>query len=161
VSSNRAPIFFDTSVLLAGLIDFGERSAAPIALLDRVAAGKLARPATAWHCCLEVFSVATRLPEEYRLSPADARRLLVEEILARFDVFDLPPDRRAPLFEEAELTGAAGGRIYDAEIGAVARAAGAGTIVTGNRRHFAHLAQQGIRVLTSEELLGGLTTPRG
>lgn len=149
-------LFFDTSVLLAGLIDFGESSVAPIALLDRLARGEIASPLTAWHCCLELFSVATRLPEEYRLTPSDAHRLVAEEILARFAVFDLPPERRAPLFAEAVTDGVAGGRIYDVEIGAVAVAAGARILVTGNRRHFVPLLRRGFRVLTAEELLAEL-----
>ena len=150
------PVFFDTSVLLAGVIDFGESSLAPIALLDRLAAGKIERPTTAWHCCLELFSVATRLPGEYRLTPGDARRLLAEEILARFDVRDLPATARAELFAEAESESLVGGRIYDAEIGAVALAAGARVLVTGNRRHFAPLLRHGLRVLSAGELLAEL-----
>jgi hypothetical protein len=155
--AESAPVFFDTSVLLAGLIDFGDSSVAPIALLDRVARREVAAPQTAWHCCLELFSVATRLPEEFRLTAPDARRLLEEEILARFSVFDLPPEGRASLFAEAVTDGVAGGRIYDAEIGAVAVAAGARILVTGNRRHFVPLLRRGLRVLTAEELLAELT----
>jgi predicted nucleic acid-binding protein len=151
----------DTSVLLAGLIDFGDSSMAPIALLDRLAAGGITRPTTAWHCCLELFSVATRLPEEYRLTPADARRLLAEEILERFEVRDLPAERRAPLFAEAESDSLVGGRIYDAEVGAVALAAGATVLVTGNRRHFAPLLRHGLRVLSASELLDDLPASQG
>lgn len=159
-SSVNAQLFFDTSVLLAGLIDFGASSVAPIALLDRIAEGKIARPATAWHCCLELYSVATRLPEEYRLAPQDARRLLEEEILARLEVSDLPTKARASLFAEAEADGVAGGRIYDLEIGTVALATGARTLVTGNRRHFAPFLRRGLRVLTAEELIAELRAAR-
>ncbi len=152
-SAGAARVFFDSSVLLAGLIDFGESSVAPIALLDRVARRELGAPLTAWHCCLELFSVATRLPEEYRLTAPDTRRLLEEVIFAHFSVHDLPPERRAALFDEAVTDGVSGGRIYDAEIGAVAVAAGAQTLVTGNRRHFVPLLRRGLRVLTAQELL--------
>jgi len=44
--------------------------------MHAVAAGRVEKPATAWHCCLEFFSVATRLPPEYRVTPADAVTLL-------------------------------------------------------------------------------------
>lgn len=155
-SAENGTVFFDTSVLLAGLIDFGESSVAPIALLDRVARGEIERPQTAWHCCLELFSVATRLPEEFRLTPSDARRLVGEEILARFRVYDLPQEGRAALFADAATDAIAGGRIYDAEIGAVAVSAGARRLVTGNRRHFVSLLRRGMRVLTAEELLAEL-----
>src|SRR5262245_3630362 len=65
-------VFLDTSVLLAGLIDLGPQSVAPHLLLHAVAERTVTPAATAWHCCLEFFSVATRLPAEFRLAPADA-----------------------------------------------------------------------------------------
>ena len=59
--------FLDTSVLLAGLVDFGPQSAPAQEVLHAVAEGKAGRAGTAWHCCLEFFSVATRLPAKFRL----------------------------------------------------------------------------------------------
>ena len=85
-----APVFFDTTVLLAGMIDMGDVSVAPQAVLTAIAAGRVKRPLTAWHCCLEFYSVATRLPPEFRLRPADAVHLLEEEVLGRFEVVDQP-----------------------------------------------------------------------
>ncbi len=45
---------------------------------------------TAWHCCLEFFSVATRLPPEYRLAPREALQLLDSEVFERLAIEDLP-----------------------------------------------------------------------
>ena len=83
--------FFDTSVLLAGLVDFGPQSAPAQAVLHAIAEKQVANPGTAWHCCLEFFSVATRLPAEFRVTPQDAAMLLQEEIFSRIAVHDLPP----------------------------------------------------------------------
>lgn len=152
VTSSSDAVFFDTSVLLAALIDFGEASADPIAVYDAMIAGEISRPVTAWHCCLELYSVATRLPEEFRLKPGDARRILTEEILDRFDVRDLPATKRKTLFDRADREAIAGGRIYDAEIAAVAVAARVSVLVTENRRHFLGLDGSGVRVLSSREL---------
>lgn len=152
MTSESEAVFFDTSVMLAALIDFGEASIDPIAVYEAMIAGEISRPVTAWHCCLELFSVATRLPEEFRLTAADARRLLIEEILDRFDVRDLPATIRRDLFDRAEREGIAGGRIYDAEIAAVAVAAGVSVLVTENRRHFVGLDASGVRVLSSRAL---------
>jgi predicted nucleic acid-binding protein len=69
-------VFFDTSVLLAGLIDFGPRSAPAQSILHAVAEKKIPGAVTGWHCCLEFYSVSTRLPPEFRLDPADAARRL-------------------------------------------------------------------------------------
>jgi hypothetical protein len=40
-------------------------------ILHVIAEKQVSQPATAWHCCLEFFSVATRLPPEYRLQVED------------------------------------------------------------------------------------------
>lgn len=154
VGLNR--VFVDTSVLLAGTMDLGDSSVAPFGVMDAVAAGAIEHPLTAWHCCLELYSVATRLPEEYRLQPADARRILDEEVLARFTVCDLPATARADLLAAAAAGGIAGGRIYDAHIAEAAHHAGATIVVTENRRHFTLLLRHGIRVLSAAELAAEL-----
>jgi hypothetical protein len=109
----------------------------------------------AWHCCLEFYSVATRLPAEFRLAPADAVRLVEEEIFARMTVHDLPADRlRLLRAAAADLT--TGGGLYDAHIADVARACGASAIVTDNRRHFVAALRHGIRVETPAEFVRAL-----
>ena len=93
--------------------------------------------------------MATRLPEEFRLVPADAFRLLAAEILGRFEVAQLSRDRRLGLLRDAVEDRVAGGRIYDAHIAEVARECGAKVVVTDNARHFSGLARHGVRVATS------------
>jgi len=149
-------VFFDTSVLLAGMIDFGRGSQHALLVMDAVADGRIERPATAWHCCLELYSVTTRLPEEYRLDPAIALRLLREEVFARFSVHGLPEERQEEFLVSAAGEGTTGGRIYDAHIAEIARLAGARLVITENRRHFAALPRHGIRVLASAELASEL-----
>jgi predicted nucleic acid-binding protein len=149
-------VFLDTSVLLAGLVDFGPQSAPAQSLLHAVAEQRVTAPATAWHCCLEFFSVATRLPPEFRLSAADAVTLLQAEVFARIAVHELPAGDRAPLLQAAAHDRVAGGRIYDAHIAEVARAAGANVVVTDNRRHFLSALRHGLRVETPAEFLAGL-----
>lgn len=146
-------VFLDTSVLLAGLVDFGPQSAPSQSILHAVAEKSLTGAGTAWHCCLEFFSVATRLPPEFRVSPADATRLLDEEVFGRMSVHDLPAGARLTMLKAAALDGVAGGRIYDAHIAEVARAAEVPVIVTDNRRHFVASLRHGIRVETPEEFL--------
>jgi predicted nucleic acid-binding protein len=152
--------FLDTSVLLAGLVDFGPLSAPAQRIMHALAARTLASAATAWHCCLEFYSVSTRLPAEYRLTPADAVRLLDEEVIGRLAVHELPAADRARLLHDAVQDGLAGGRIYDAHIAEVARAAGASVIVTDNRRHFLSALRHGIRVETPAEFVVSLKPRR-
>jgi predicted nucleic acid-binding protein len=153
-------VFFDTTVLLAGLIDMGPTSVAAQALLDAVAGGKLKRPLTGWHCCLEFYSVATRLPAELRLAAGDAVRLLEEEVAARFNIVDLPAHERTRLLRDAANDGVTGGRVYDLHIAETARAHGVRVVVTDNRRHFASLLRYGIRVVPSAEFAAELTRSR-
>jgi predicted nucleic acid-binding protein len=146
-------VFFDTTVLLAGLIDMGEVSVAAQAALTAVAEARVRHPLTAWHCCLEFYSVATRLPAELRLRPSDAAELLREEVLARFKVLDLPARDRRTFLRDAAQDAVAGGRVYDLHIAEVARASGAGVVVTDNRRHFSSLLRYDIRVLGTAEFV--------
>ena len=152
--------FLDTSVLVAGLIDFGPQSAPAQALLHEVAEKRVSAAGTAWHCCLEFFSVSTRLPPEFRLSGADAARLVEEEIVGRMSVHDLPSTERLPTLRLAAQDGLVGGRIYDTHIAEVARSAGAAAIVTDNRRHFLAALKHGIPVETPSEFLARLKSQR-
>jgi predicted nucleic acid-binding protein len=154
-------IFLDTSVLLAGLVDFGPQSAPAQSILHAVAEKRLPSPGTAWHCCLEFYSVATRLSPEFRLTPEDANELLRQEVFARLVVHDLPSAEQAGFFDGAARERIAGGRIYDAHIAEVARIAGAGVIVTDNRRHFVSSLRHGIKVETPAEFLASIKTKRG
>jgi toxin FitB len=149
-------VFLDTSVLLAGLVDFGPQSAPAQSLLHAVAEKQVVGAGTAWHCCLEFFSVSTRLPAEFRLTPADAVQLLEAEIFGRMSVHDLPAAERLAMMKALARDGTAGGRVYDAHIAEVARSAGAAVVVTDNRRHFMAALRHGIRVETPAEFLATL-----
>jgi predicted nucleic acid-binding protein len=149
-------VFFDTSVILAGLIDFGPQSAPAQSLMHAVAEKRVQAPATAWHCCLEFFSVATRLPPEFRIPPVDAVTLLEEEVFARMTVHDLPAADRLAMLRGTARDAIAGGRIYDTHIADVARAAGARVVVTDNRRHFVSALRYDLRVETPGEFLDRL-----
>jgi predicted nucleic acid-binding protein len=148
-------VFLDTSVLLAGLIDFGPQSSPAQTLLHDVAEKRIASVGTAWHCCLEFFSVATRLPPEFRITASDALTLIHEEIFGRMSVHDLPAADRIVLLQAAAQDGITGGRIYDAHITEIARAAGAKVVVTDNRRHFVSALRYDMRVETPTEFLAG------
>jgi predicted nucleic acid-binding protein len=150
-------VFLDTSVLLAGLVDFGPQSAPAQSVMHAVAERRIDAPATAWHCCLEFFSVSTRLPPEFRLSPHDAVVLLQEEVFARMAIHDLPAADRLTLLRAAAGDAIIGGRIYDAHIADVARAAGATVVITDNRKHFLSALRHGLRVETPTEFLAART----
>ena len=152
----EAPAFFDTSVLVSGLVEMEAPPSPAMAILDAIAALTVKRPLTAWHCVLEFYAVATRLPGGLRLDPHLAGQLVRDEILRRFDVCDLPDDERGAFVEVLVRDRVAGGRTYDAHIAEAARLAGARVVVTDNRRHFVPLLRHGIRVLTAAEFAAAL-----
>lgn len=153
-------VFLDTSVLLAGLIDFGPQSAPAQSLMHAVAEKRVTGAGTAWHCCLEFYSVATRLPPEFRVSPADAALLLESEVFARVTVHDLPAAERVGTLRGSARDQITGGRIYDSHIAEIARAAGAAVVVTDNRRHFLSALRYDMRVETPAEFLAALKPRR-
>jgi predicted nucleic acid-binding protein len=152
-----AAVFFDTSVLLGGLIELGAGSRPAQKIMTAVAADHLHRPHTAWHCCLEFYAVSTRLPEELRLSPPDAWRLVEEEILGRFAVHQLPDHRRRPFLRAAADDRLLGGRIYDAHIAEIARLARVSVVVTDNVGHFAGLRRHGVVVMNAAQFAETIT----
>jgi predicted nucleic acid-binding protein len=149
-------VFLDTSVLLAGLVDLGPQSAPAQRIMHGVAERTIPAPGTAWHCCLEFYSVSTRLPAEFRLAPVDACQLLEEEVFSRMAVHDLPSQEQLAMFKVAAADATIGGRIYDVHIAEVARAAGARVVVTDNRRHFLSALRHGLRVETPTEFLSAM-----
>ena len=154
-----APIVFvDTSTLVSAFIEMGERPHPAEALLEAIATQRVGRALTSWHCVLEFYAVATRLPGGLRLGPQLAGQLVGEVILRRFEMCELPSNARGAFVDAVVHERIAGGRIYEAHIAEAARLAGAQLVVTENRRHFVPLMRYGIRVLTAAEFaeeLGG------
>ena len=73
---------------------------------------------------------------------------------------ELPSADRLPLLRAAAHDKTSGGRIYDAHIAEVARAAGATVIVTDNRRHFVSALRYDMRVETPVEFVASLRARR-
>lgn len=117
-------IAVDTSVVVAAFASWHEG--------NRIALGALARkPRLPAHVALETFSVLTRLPSPHR-APPDVVTAFLD---ARFSdpPLTLPAADHRRLLTEVTQAGLVGGAVYDALIGATARAAGA-TLLTRDRR---------------------------
>ena len=81
-------VFFDTSILISAFIEMGETPSPSEAALDAITRQLVRRPLTAWHCVLEFYAVATRLPANVRLDPKLAGGIVRNQILERFEVCD-------------------------------------------------------------------------
>ncbi len=125
-------IFIETSVLVASWQQFHADHEACFAL---VASLSPRDACTSAHCVTEVFSVMTRLPLRYRISPLAGFRL-VEQTRDLIQIADLEPAETVRAIEDFATRGLDGGMIYDALIVACARKMRAATVYTLNKRHF-------------------------
>lgn len=143
-------VFVDTSVLVAATVSADDASP-DRRFLERAASVEELDARTAWHCLLEFYSVVTRLPEEYRVSPTDAQTM-VDDFADVLGVHSLPSARRSTFFLRARDQGIVGGNLYDFHIGEIARSVGAETLITGNVRHFRYL-EPNVAVVTAADWL--------
>jgi predicted nucleic acid-binding protein len=145
-------IFLDTNVFVSGLLEVSADSACR-AILEALETRRLRSCVTAWHCCLEFFSVTTRLPPEYRLSAEDAISLLAEHVFDRVRVEDLPAGEAVPWLKQLGDSEIRGGLVYDAHLARVAQRAGCALLVTSNVADFRQIAPAGIEVLNPRQFI--------
>lgn len=141
-------IFLDTSVLISGVV--ADPHGSPDARKILIRSHSLA---TAWHCCLEFYSVLTRLPDEQRISPADVLVLLDEYVLGRMKILQLPKKAMHGFLRKSVLEEIRGGALYDAHIAEIASVHRAKVVVTENPRDFAVMLQSGIPVMRASEFV--------
>jgi predicted nucleic acid-binding protein len=110
--------------------------------LDRGEAMFLAAPAL-----IEAYSVLTRLPPPYRLSPAEAHHLLQTNFVSEGTVVALDERAYLDLLRRAALDGIAGGRTYDAVIAACAVGANVQALLTFNEQDFSGLTPPGLAIV--------------
>ncbi len=145
-------IFLDTNVFVSGLLDVSADSACR-AILEALEARRLRSCVTAWHCCLEFFSVTTRLPPEYRLSAEDAISLLTEHVFDRVRVEDLPVREAVPWLRQLGGSEVRGGLVYDAHLARIAQRAGCAFLVTSNVADFRQIAPAGLEILHPRQFI--------
>lgn len=125
----------DTNCMVAAVCTWHEHHAAALAEIEaRLNRGE--RLAVAAPVLVETYAVLTRLPPPHRLAPSTAWTLLEANFIADVTIVALSGAAYRRLLRELATAGGAGGRTYDAVIGECARHAGAGALLTFNRRHF-------------------------
>lgn len=145
-------VFLDTNVFVSGLLDVSPDSACR-AILEALESRRLRSCVTAWHCCLEFFSVTTRLPPEYRLSAEDSIALLTEHVFDRVQVEGLPVEDAIPWLKKLGGSEVRGGLVYDAHLAHIAHRAGCVLLVTSNLSHFRQVAPHGIEILSARQFM--------
>ena len=132
-------IFFDTTVLVAA----SERShphyprARPA--LMRVAAGQ-DKGFMGQHSIAEIYAALTRLPVQPRIHPAEAARIVNENLLPHFEVVSLDKEDYLDAMSTMASGGWIGAKIYDALLLRCASRCPAERIYTFNLGDFRQLA---------------------
>ena len=128
-------VLFDTSVLVAAIVEAHPRHSGAASWLKRAKAGEV-EFLTASHSLAELYSVLSTLPARPRISPANAWRLVQENIVASARLIALSPADYSMTLQRASEMGLSGGVIYDALIARAAEKAGAERLLTLNEADF-------------------------
>jgi predicted nucleic acid-binding protein len=128
-------VLFDTSVLVAGLVESHPMHAVAFPWLEKAKGGEI-ELLVSTHTVAEIYAVLTALPLQPRITPSVARLLIDEIIKTSVAQVELSAsDYEGVVSRLAEL-GVPGGSIYDALIAWAAEKSGADQLLTLNERHF-------------------------
>jgi len=136
-------VFFDTTVLVAASEQSHPHYPQARPALVRVAKGK-DKGFLGLHSIAEVFAALTRLPVRPRIHPAEAARIVAENILPHFEVVSVGEEDYVEAINAMASGGWTGAKIYDALLLGCARRCGAERIYTFNLRDFEQLAPAGL-----------------
>jgi predicted nucleic acid-binding protein len=138
--------FFDTSALVPAFLDDHLHHEASLAALKKA---KKAQACCAAPTLAEVYSTLTRMPNPYR-ARAEEALLFLTSLRERFAFIALTSSEYWSAITKAAESGIAGGRIYDALLGACAIKANAEIIYTWDPAGFAQLG---------DDIAGRVRTP--
>ena len=138
-------VYFDTSVLIAALVEQLPHHEAALACLASACRGQEAITST--HTLAEAYAMLTALPLPRRIQPAEARLIVTESVLKKLTVLPLS----ARVYERAMARvadrGLASGVIYDALHLQCAEGASCRRLYTCNLGDFQRLQPQGVTLL--------------
>jgi len=132
-------VLFDTSVLVAAIVEAHPRHEQAAAWLRRARAGEIEFLAAA-HSLAELYSTLSTLPARPRISPAAAWQLVRENVATAARLIALSTTDYTATLERAAETALAGGVIYDALIARAAEIAGADHLLTLNAADFRRIS---------------------
>ena len=128
-------ILFDTSVLVAAIVEPHTMHKRALPWLQRVKTGEVAFFAAS-HTLAELYAVLTTLPLKPKISPLTAWRLVHDNVETAARLISLSPsDYRDTVKQMSEL-GLTGGTIYDALIVKAAKKSKVERLLTFNSNDF-------------------------
>lgn len=139
-------ILFDTSVLVAAIVEPHPMHSRALPWLQRAKAGEFDF-VVASHTLAELYAVLTTLPVKPRISPSTAWRLVHENVEISAKMVSLSPsDYKSTVKHMADL-GLSGGTVYDALVAKAARKSRVERVLTFNPDDFARVWPDGEAIL--------------
>ena len=132
-------VFFDTSVLVAASEQAHPHYGQAWPALRRVTARK-DHGFMSVHSIAEMYAVLTRLPVQPRIHPAEAARIITDNILLHFEMVPVGKKDYTEALRLVGNGGWSGAKIYDALLIGCAARSGAERIYTFNLMDFRQLA---------------------
>lgn len=134
-------VLFDTSILVAAIVEAHSRHEPAVSWLRRARAGEFEFLAAA-HSLAELYSTLSTLPARPRISPAVAWRLVQENVATQAHLIALSPEDYRATIERAVEAALSGGVIYDALIARAAEIGGADRLLTLNAADFRRISPE-------------------
>lgn len=141
-------VLFDTSVLVAALVEAHPGHEIALPWLQRVRTGELEMILSA-HSLAELYAVLSSLPVKPRISPATALMLIEANILKLAKVISLSGSDYRNCLNRMARYGIGGGVVYDALIAAAAAKEKVDCLVTTNKADFLRVWPEGNEIIVS------------
>jgi predicted nucleic acid-binding protein len=132
-------VFFDTNVLVAASEQANPHYAQAWPALLRVTARK-DHGFISVHSIAEMYAALTRLPVQPRIHPAEAGRIIMDNILPHFETVPVGKKHYTEALRPVGDGGCGGAKIYDAVLVGCAVRSGADRIYTFNPADFRQMA---------------------
>lgn len=140
-------VMFDTSVLVAGMVEPHPMHERALPWLKRARSGDL-EFFVASHTLAELYAVLTTLPVSPRISPGAAWRLIREDVITPAKVTSISPSDYGAVIRRVADLGLSGGIIYDAIITKAAQKAQVDRILTLNPDDFTRVWPEGASLIS-------------
>ena len=140
-------ILFDTSVLVAAIVEPHPMHNRALPWLQRAKTGELAF-FVASHTLAELYAVLTTLPIKPMISPSTAWRLIHDNIEISAKIISLSPSDYQDIIKRVSEFGLSGGIIYDALIVKAAKKSKVERLLTFNINDFKRVWPDGESIIT-------------
>lgn len=127
--------YIDTSTWIAAFIESHPMHKRALDLLVH-ASDKGIKLMTCSHTLAELYSVLTKLPDPYRLSPQDAHKMITRNVIEKAELENLDTSDYTKAIYYCASNNIVSGGIYDGLHAVAAQKAKASTLVTGNKKDF-------------------------